>query len=135
MEKIKIYLSGAITGRENYKQEFYEAKEKLIKFQEENNKRKDTEKIDLDIIVPCDYDHLNKNGRWEDYLKNDIKLLVDCDCLIDIENGSENSKGAMLEKMICMALGISIVSLSSFLHYSAAYTYNTTNLYLKKYNN
>ena len=34
MEKIKIYLSGAITGRENYKQEFYEAKEKLIKFKE-----------------------------------------------------------------------------------------------------
>ena len=40
MKKIKIYLSGAITGRENYKQEFYEAKEKLIKFQEDNNKRK-----------------------------------------------------------------------------------------------
>lgn len=135
MEKIKIYLSGAITGREDYQKEFYEAKEKLIKFQEENNKRKDTEKIDLNIIVPCDYDHLNKSGKWEDYLKNDIKLLVGCDCLIDIENGSENSKGAMLEKMICMALGIPIVSLSSFLHYSATYTYNTTNLFLKKYKN
>ncbi|WP_338390743.1 DUF4406 domain-containing protein, partial [Brachyspira hyodysenteriae] len=79
-KQTKIYLSGAITGRENYKQEFYEAKEKLIKFQEDNNKRKDTERIDLDIIVPCDYDYLNKTGRWEDYLKNDIKLLVDCDC-------------------------------------------------------
>ena len=135
MEKIKIYLSGAITGREDYQKEFYEAKEKLIKFQEENNKGKDTEKINLDIIVPCDYDHLNKNGRWENYLKNDIKLLVDCDVLIDIENESYNSKGAMLEKMICTALGIPIVSLSSFINYSATYTYNTTNLYLKKYNN
>ena len=132
MEKIKIYLSGAITGREDYQKEFYEAKEKLIKFQEENNKGKDTVKIDLDIIVPCDYDHLNKNGRWEDYLKNDIKLLVDCDCLIDIENGSENSKGAMLEKMICMALGIPIVSLSSFLSYKATYKYSTTNLEMKQ---
>lgn len=132
MEKIKIYLSGAITGREDYQKEFYEAKEKLIKFQEENNKRKDTEKIDLDIIVPCDYDHLNKSGRWEDYLKNDIKLLVDCDCLIDIENGSENSKGAMLEKMICMALGIPIISLSSFLSYKATYKYSTTNLEMKQ---
>ena len=132
MEKLKIYLSGAITGREDYQKEFYEAKEKLIKFQEENNKRKDTEKIDLDIIVPCDYDHLNKSGRWEDYLKNDIKLLVDCDCLIDIENGSENSKGAMLEKMICMALGIPIISLSSFLSYKATYKYSTTNLEMKQ---
>ena len=133
-KQTKIYLSGAITGRENYKQEFYEAKEKLIKFQEENNnnKRKDTEKIDLDIIVPCDYDHLNKSGKWEDYLKNDIKLLVDCDCLIDIENESYNSKGAMLEKMICMALGIPIVSLSSFLSYKATYKYSTTNLEMKQ---
>lgn len=132
MKKIKIYLSGVITGRENYKQEFYEAKEKLIKFQEENNKRKGTEIIDLDIIVPCDYEHLNKSGKWEDYLKNDIKLLVDCDCLIDIENGLENSKGAMLEKMICMALGIPIISLSSFLSYKATYKYSTTTLKMKQ---
>ncbi|TKZ29880.1 DUF4406 domain-containing protein [Brachyspira catarrhinii] len=131
MKKIKIYLSGAITGRKNYKQEFYEAKEKLIKFQEDNNKRKDKEKIDLDIIIPCDYDHLNKSGKWEEYLKNDIKLLVDCDCLIDIENESYNSKGAMLEKMICMALGIPIISLSAFLDYKAVYNYSTTNLEIK----
>ena len=131
MRKMKIYLSGAITGRENYKQEFYEAKEKLIKFQEDNNKRKDKEKIDLDIIIPCDYDHLNKSGKWEEYLKNDIKLLVDCDCLIDIENESYNSKGAMLEKIICTALGIPIISLSSFLNYRAVYNYSTTNLECK----
>ena len=132
MKKIKIYLSGAITGRENYKQEFYEAKEKLIKFQEDNNnKRKDKEKIDFDIIIPCDYDHLNKSGRWEEYLKNDIKLLVDCDCLIDIENESYNSKGAMLEKMICTALGIPIISLSAFLDYKAVYNCSTTNLEIK----
>lgn len=130
MRKIKIYLSGAISNRENYKQEFYEAKEKLIKFQKENNKRKDTENIDLDIIIPFDYDYLNKSGKWENYLKNDIKILVDCDCLIDVENESYNSKGAMLEKMICMALGIPIISLSAFLNYKAVYKYSTTNICL-----
>ena len=132
MRKMKIYLSGAITGRENYKQEFYEAKEKLIKFQKDNNKKEYTEKIYLEIIIPCDYDYLNKKGRWEDYLKNDIKLLVDCDCLIDIENESHNSKGAMLEKMICVSLGIPIISLSSFLDYKATYKYSTTNLEIKQ---
>ena len=30
MEKIKIYLSGAITGKENYEQEFYDARDKLL---------------------------------------------------------------------------------------------------------
>lgn len=128
MEKLKIYLSGAITGRKNYKQEFYEAKEKLIKFQEDNNKRKDKEKIDFDIIIPCDYDYLNETGIWEEYLKNDIKLLVDSDCLIDIENESYESKGAMLEKMICMSLGIPIISLSSFLEGNMTYKYSTTKI-------
>ena len=128
MEKLKIYLSGAITGRKNYKQEFYEAKEKLIKFQEDNNKRKDKEKIDFDIIIPCDYDYLNETGIWEEYLKNDIKLLVDCDCLIDIENESYESKGAMLEKIICMSLGIPIISLSSFLDGNMTYKYSTTKI-------
>ena len=105
---------------------------KITLFGNSSHNAKDTEKIDLDIIVPCDYDHLNKSGKWEDYLKNDIKLLVDCDCLIDIENESYNSKGALLEKMICTALGIPIISLSSFLSYKATYKYSTTNLEMKQ---
>lgn len=106
---IEIYLSGAITGRENYKEEFEEAYRKLKYFEHENK-----DKIRLKIIVPPDYDYLNKTGKWEDYLKTDIKMLVDCDCLIDIENGSKNSKGAMLEKMICIALNIPIYNLDTF---------------------
>ena len=51
--------------------------------------------------------------------------------VIDIENGSENSKGAMLEKMICISLGIPVVSLSSFLKGYPIYRYTTTRLYIK----
>lgn len=126
MRKLKIYLSGAINRRENYKEEFEYAKIRIKDFEAKNNKKTDKEKIKLDVIVPCHYDYLNKTGKWEDYLKNDIKMLVDCDCLIDIENGSENSKGAMLEKMICISLGIPIVSLSSFLDSYPIYRYTTT---------
>lgn len=126
MRKLKIYLSGAITGRENYKEEFEYAKIRIKDFEAKNNKKTDKEKIKLDVIVPHHYDYLNKTGKWEDYLKNDIKMLVDCDCLIDIENGSENSKGAMLEKMICISLGIPVVSLSSFLKSYPIYRYTTT---------
>lgn len=121
MEKIQIYLSGAITGKENYEQEFYEARDKVIDFMKSRN-------IDCDIIVPFEYDNLNKTGRWEDYLKNDIKILVDSDCLIDIENESYESKGAMLEKMICMSLGIPVISLSSFLDGNMTYKYSTTKI-------
>lgn len=58
-------------------------------------------------------------------------MLLDCDCLIDIENGSENSKGAMLEKMICVSLGIPIISLSSFLDGYPIYRYTTTKFDIK----
>ena len=115
MEKIKIYLSGAITGRENYEQEFYEARDKVLDFMKSKN-------TDCEIIVPFEYDNLNKTGRWEDYLKNDIKILV------DLENESYNSKGAILEKMICVSLGIPIVSLSSFLENQMINNYSTTNI-------
>lgn len=128
MRKLKIYLSGAINRRENYKEEFEYAKIRIKDFEAKNNKKTDKEKIKLDVIVPCDYDYLNKTGKWEDYLKTDIKMLVDCDCLIDIENGSENSKGAMLEKMICVSLGIPVISLSSFLDGYSIYRYTTTRL-------
>lgn len=128
MKKIKIYLSGAITGRENYKQEFKEAKNKLKEFEKKNNKIADKEKIKYKIIVPCDYDYLNKTGRWEDYLKNDIKLLVDCDVLIDIENESYKSKGVKLEKDICSSLGIPIISLSLFLEYKMINKYYSAKL-------
>ena len=121
MEKLKIYLSGAISNRENYKKEFYEARDKVADFMKSRN-------IDCDIIVPFEYDNLNKTGRWEDYLKNDIKILVDSDCLIDIENESYESKGAMLEKMICMSLGIPVISLSSFLDGNMTYKYSTTKI-------
>ncbi|MDA0063433.1 hypothetical protein OFS03_09440 [Brachyspira hyodysenteriae] len=46
--------------------------------------------------------------------KNDIKLLADCDWAVDIKNGSEKSKGVMLEKMICLALSIPVINLSDF---------------------
>ena len=121
MGKIKIYLSGAISNRENYKKEFYEARDKVADFMKSRN-------MECEVIVPCDYDHLNKNGIWEEYLKNDIKLLVDSDCLIDIENESYESKGAMLEKMICTSLGIPVISLSSFLEGNIAYKYSTTKI-------
>ena len=114
-EKLKIYLLGACertplaTGKEKteYQKEFYEAKEKILKYAENKS-------INVEVIVPCDYDHLNKTGKWEDYLKNDIKLLADCDWAVDIENGSEKSKGVMLEKMICLALSIPVINLSDF---------------------
>lgn len=101
---LKIYLSGAITGREaEAKKEFAEA-EKSIK-----NSLIDYgfQKHEFKIKNPFKILKLNKKHKYEDYLRADIKVLCDCDYLVNIRNeGWEKSKGAKLEKQIAKALNI-----------------------------
>ena len=101
---LKIYLSGAITGREaEAKKEFAEA-EKRIK-----QKLKELTIYYYEAINPFKILPLNKKHKYEDYLKADIKVLVDCIALINIKNkGWEKSKGAKLERYIARALKIDI---------------------------
>ena len=101
-----IYLSGAITNRKNYKKEFFDAKEKIQKYLKEKKQK-------AKIIIP--FEGEPKNKEWEDYLKRDIKILMDCDLLIDIENGSNTSKGVLTEKIVCTCVNIPIITLTEFL--------------------
>ncbi|WP_269768874.1 hypothetical protein [Brachyspira pilosicoli] len=41
MRKLKLYLSGAITGRKNYKEELEYAKIRIKDFEAKNNKKTD----------------------------------------------------------------------------------------------
>ena len=61
--------------------------------------------------------------------KKDIILyLIDFQNDFVLEEGALPVKGAMLEKMICISLGIPVVSLSSFLKGYPIYRYTTTRL-------
>lgn len=101
-----IYLSGAITNRKNYEKEFLNAKEKIQKHLKEIKQK-------AKIIIP--FEGEPKNKEWEDYLKRDIKILMDCDLLVDIENGSDSSKGVLTEKLVCTCVKIPIITLTKFL--------------------
>lgn len=100
----KIYLSGRITGNENYKKEFEEAEREVMKFF-------DVEKDD--VINPARLDESFPESSHGEYMRRDIKLMMDCSFLIDIENGSDVSKGAYIERIIAMATGMKIISLSA----------------------
>lgn len=102
---LKIYLSGAITGREaEAKKEFAEAEKRLKQAIKKSYAKNGTE-----VINPFKILKLNKKHKHEDYLKADIKVLVDCVALINIKNkGWEKSKGAKLERHIARALKIDI---------------------------
>lgn len=90
----KVYISGKVTGLSNYKAIFEEAEKKL-------------RALGLMPVNPV------KNGevlgwKWEDYMKDDIKLLCDCDYIYQLENWEE-SEGAKFEYEVAKTLGIPIL--------------------------
>lgn len=100
---LKIYLSGAITGREaEAKKEFAEAEKRLKQKLKELN-------IYYEVINPFKIVKNQKKYSYVYYLKADIKELIECCYLINIKNeGWQKSKGAELERHIARALKIDI---------------------------
>jgi hypothetical protein len=92
---MKIYISGKMSGIENNNREaFFEAEEKL-----KANGYK--------VINPARIPEV-KNGSWEYYMKEAIKLMMDADCIYLMNNWID-SKGATIEKELAEKLGMQII--------------------------
>lgn len=111
---IKIYLSGAISNKDikEAKKEFNEAEKSLNK----TLKRFDFGDFEKPKIYnPFKILKVNKKHSYSDYLREDIKVLCDCNILINIKNnGWEKSKGAILERKIAKVLFIDIFDIKEF---------------------
>lgn len=109
---LKIYLSGAISNKDikEAKKEFSEAEKRLkksIKILFDENQ--------IEVINPFKILKVNKKYSYKDYLREDIKVLCDCNILINIRNeGWEKSKGAKLERKIARVLFIDIFTIEKF---------------------
>lgn len=88
MEKLKVYISGPITDNPHFKEDFAEAEEILKAF-------------GFDVVNPAK--EQPEGWTWVDYMKRDLKQLLDCDAIYLIK-GFEKSKGSMLELRISKAL-------------------------------
>ena len=91
----KIYISGKITG--------IEKKAPLIFAEAE------LDLIDrgFNVVNPIKIKH-NHNGSWANYMKNDIKALMDCDAIYMLSNWT-GSKGAEIERRLALDLGMKII--------------------------
>ncbi|MDH4127675.1 MAG: DUF4406 domain-containing protein [Spirochaetota bacterium] len=88
---IKVYISGSITNNPDYIAQFKNAASVL----------KDR---GYDPINPVELSH-NHDKTWKEFMKEDIKALLDCDCIYMLPRW-ENSIGANLELTIAKALFI-----------------------------
>ena len=90
----KIYISGKITDNPNYKADF-EAAELALKI------------AGFQPVNPAK-EHLPDGAAWADYMRQDIKLLCDCDAIYML-NGWRESAGAKIEHKLAWDLGIEII--------------------------
>lgn len=96
MKRSKIYISGPISGLpfDQVEQAFNDAQ---IYLQEQG----------YEIINPLD-NGLTKNHTWDEHMKADIKLLMDCN-IIYLLKGWHNSRGAKIEHNLAVLLKYEVI--------------------------
>jgi len=87
----KVYISGQITGIENYVEKF-------------NTSQIALEMDGYEAVNPCTLPH-DHDKSYESYMKEDIKALLECDFIFMLY-GWRNSKGARFERHTAMICGI-----------------------------
>lgn len=95
MKKLKVYIAGPITGIKGAKAIFEEVAKRL------------TGK-GFDVVNPFN-NGVDQKEAWEEHMKADIKMLVDCDAIYMLE-GWEQSRGAKIERELAMQLGLTMIS-------------------------
>lgn len=94
--KIKVYISGAISALpHNDAKEMFRSTEDYLYGQ------------GFDVVDPFD-NGLDKNEPWENHMRVDLAMLLDCDCVYMLK-GWRSSKGARLEHLVASSLGMEIL--------------------------
>jgi nucleoside 2-deoxyribosyltransferase len=93
---MKVYISGPITGRHDYNRPaFLKAADALAA-------------CGFDPINPHDVgDRLSADAVWLDYMRVDIKAMMDADAVLLLPDWHE-SKGASIEADLAKQLGIPV---------------------------
>jgi hypothetical protein len=93
--KMKIYISGKITGIEDQAEKLFQVAEDRLTAE------------GYDVINPLKLNH-NHDKSYDAYMKEDVKALCDCDCIYMLLNW-QDSNGAKIEKQIAEYLKIKII--------------------------
>lgn len=99
-----VYVSGAITGIDNWEDHFKKGEQTVIKLFENE---------DIIIHSPLrfpkpDFDPNDKVSEWNAYMKLSIERLLTCDTIYLLK-GWEHSRGALLEFHIAREFNFNII--------------------------
>ena len=103
---MKVYISGAISNQANPRPAFDIAAQALRAAGHE-------------VINPYDLDHSTHGRAWADFMRVDIKALMDCDAVAMLP-GWRGSRGASIECALAQDLGMMLAPMSLFLTMKAA---------------
>ncbi len=97
---MKIYISGPMTGIDDYNRPaFFDAERRL----------KDAGYMVINPVI----NGVKQDADWQTHMRADIKMLMDADGVALLENYSQ-SKGAMIEMRLASGLGIVCKSLKDW---------------------
>lgn len=91
---MRIYISGPMTGKPDLNRPAFNAKAAELRA------------LGHEVVNPAELPEI-PGGTWHDYMKADIKLLLECDAIYMLP-GWVGSKGAALEYDIARDLGMEI---------------------------
>jgi hypothetical protein len=95
----KVYISGGISGTPEF------TENQRLKFEEAELKLKEKGFV---VVNPFNLNH-EKAETWSDYMRTDIKALMDCTHIFMLR-GWGNSRGARIEHNLAVNLGIEVLS-------------------------
>jgi hypothetical protein len=101
-EGMTVYISGPITGNPNYNDNFIKAERAL-------------QAAGYETVIPVTIGaalekRLGRVPTWEEYMREDIKALMDCDAIFMLD-GWLSSDGAKLEYQLSVEVGIEQIKL------------------------
>lgn len=102
--KKRIYISGAITKDPAYKEHFERAE---IILKKEGYIPVNPVKIGEKYVT----DHI-ENPKYGDYMRADIKALLDCDGIFYLPSASE-SEGSKVEQAVAKSLNLLVVKIKA----------------------
>ena len=93
---MKVYISGKITGLEiNTARQYFDTVEEKLK-------AKGLNPVNPMALIPY-----NPDWKWEDYMAEDMRLLLVCDAIFMLENW-QDSKGARIEHAAAKESGLQV---------------------------